>query len=72
MKKETLEKMTIEEAFENVENTMEQLRSDEISLEDSFAFYKDGMEILKACAAKIDKVEKEVLKLNGDGETDAF
>ena len=63
MKKEELAKMSIEEAFDTVEETMEKLRSDEISLEDSFALYKDGMEILKACAGKIDKVEKDVLKL---------
>ena len=35
MKKDELEKMSIEEAFDLVEETMEQLRSDEISLEDS-------------------------------------
>ena len=72
MKKDELEKMSIEEAFDLVEETMEQLRSDEISLEDSFALYKDGMEVLKSCAAKIDKVEKAVLKLDGEGNTDAF
>ena len=72
MKKDALEKMTIEEAFDSVEETMEKLREDEISLEESFALYKEGMEILKACAGKIDKVEKQVLKLDGDGETDAF
>lgn len=72
MKKEELAKMSIEEAFDTVEETMEKLRSDEISLEDSFALYKDGMEILKACAGKIDKVEKDVLKLDGEGNTDAF
>lgn len=72
MNKEELAKLSIEEAFETVEETMEKLRSDEISLEDSFALYKDGMEVLKACAGKIDKVEKEVLKLDGEGNTDAF
>ena len=72
MNKEELAKLSIEEAFETVEETMEKLRSDEISLEDSFALYKDGMEVLMACAGKIDKVEKEVLKLDGEGNTDAF
>ncbi len=72
MKKEELKKMSIEEAFSSVEETMEALKNDETSLEDSFALYKDGMEILKSLSEKIDQVEKEVLKLNGEGETDAF
>ncbi len=72
MKKSELEKMTIQEAFENVEDAMEQLRSDEISLEESFAIYKDGMEVLKAVASKIDQVEKQVQKLDEDGETSDF
>ena len=72
MKKEELEKMSIEEAFDTVEETMEKLRSDEISLEDSFALYKDGMEVLKAVASKIDQVEKQVQKLDEDGETSDF
>ncbi len=72
MKKSELEKMTIQEAFANVEDAMEQLRSDEISLEESFAIYKDGMEVLKAVASKIDQVEKQVQKLDEDGETSDF
>ena len=30
------------------------------------------MKLIKSCNEKIDKVEKEVLKLNGDGGLEAF
>ncbi|MCR5221393.1 MAG: exodeoxyribonuclease VII small subunit [Lachnospiraceae bacterium] len=72
MKKEEIEKLSIEESFDSVELTLEKLRSDELPLEESFQLYQDGMQILKSCAAKIDKVEKQVQKLSEDGETVAF
>ncbi len=39
--------------------TIEALESRDITLEDSFKKYQEGMELLKECSQKIDKVEKE-------------
>jgi len=64
--------MTIEETFRCIEDTLEKLRSEEMSLEDSFQLYKEGMEMLKSCSDKIDTVEKQVLQLNGEGELHEF
>ena len=64
--------MTIEETFQSIENTLEKLRDEEMSLEDSFQLYKEGMEMLKSCADKIDLVEKQVQELNGEGELHEF
>ena len=46
------------------------LNQPEISLEDSFALYKKGMDLLLECNQAIDKVEKElmILEENGIGE----
>ena len=38
----------------------------DISLEESFDKYKLGMEILKVCSDKIDKVEKQIEILNAE------
>lgn len=65
-------KMTLEEAFDKVDETIEKLRDENISLEDSFTLYKEGMELLKQCSEKIDTVEKQVLVLNREGEVDEF
>ncbi len=59
--------MTIEENFAKIEETIEKLEGEEISLEEAFAAYSEGMKLLKACNDQIDKVEKKVLKLAGDG-----
>ena len=51
---------------------MERLESREISLEDSFVLYQQGMELLKKCSGRIDAVEKKMLKINEDGELSEF
>ena len=63
---------TLEQLFEKLEESIAQLERDDISLEDSFKIYKEGMKLVQTCNSKIDKVEKEVLKLNENGELDEF
>ena len=48
------------------------MQAEDITLEDSFKEYKQGMEILKYCSDKIDRVEKKVLKIEGNGELNEF
>ena len=64
--------LTLEEAFEKLDETIEKLQAEDITLEDSFKEYKQGMEILKYCSDKIDRVEKKVLKIEGNGELNEF
>lgn len=68
MAKET----TLDQIFEKIEDAINRLEQDDISLEESFKIYKEGMKLIKSCNDKIDKVEKEVLKLNENGELDEF
>ena len=58
--------------FGEMEGLLEALESREISLEDSFEKYKEGMALLKAAGEKIDTVEKAMLVLNDQGEADEF
>lgn len=62
----------LEEAFDKIEELLEALESDEITLEDSFRYYEQGMKLIKYCNATIDKVEKKVQKLSEKGELDEF
>ncbi len=64
------QELTLEEAFSMLEETVSKLEAEDISLEESFQTYKNGMDILKFCNDKIDKVEKKVLTINENGETD--
>jgi len=56
--------LTLEENFAKLEDTIALLEDDEISLEEAFTAYKQGMDLLKSCNEQIDKVEKQVLVLS--------
>ena len=59
---------TLEEVFVELDEVVEQLEESTVSLEDSFSLYHKGMELLKGCNDKIDRVEKKMLMLDEDGE----
>lgn len=63
---------TLEENFARLEEIIEKMESDDISLEEAFAAYSTGMAVLKECNEQIDRVEKKVLKLSEQGVLEAF
>jgi exodeoxyribonuclease VII small subunit len=66
------EEITIEDGLQELDKIVERLESRDISLEDSFAMYQKGMEVLKQCSRKIDMVEKKMLQMNKDGDLSEF
>lgn len=60
--------MNLEENFAKLEAAIETLEDENISLEDAFKAYSQGMELLKTCNEQIDKVEKKVLVLSENGD----
>lgn len=67
-KKDSMEQNSLEENFALLEEIIEKLEQEDISLEEAFATYSNGMAVLKTCNEQIDRVEKKVLKLNEQGE----
>ena len=61
--------MKLEESFEKLNQILEELEKPEVTLEDSFTLYQEGMKLLKSCNDSIDKVEKELINLSENGET---
>ena len=61
------EQRSLEENFSELEELIEQLEAEDISLEDAFTAYSKGMNVLKQCNEQIDRVEKQVMKLNEEG-----
>lgn len=53
-------KLTFQENLDQLEKIVDQLESGETTLEESLELYKKGMNALKECNKKIDKVEKEM------------
>ena len=69
---EITEAKTIEEVFQELDNLAVKLEDSETSLEDSFRFYKEGMELLKYCSDNLDTVEKKMLQMDEDGTLREF
>ena len=65
-------KLTLEQMMDNLDDIVRQLESDDVSLEDSFKLYEQGVKLVKYCNDRIDRVEKKVKQLNADGSTSDF
>jgi exodeoxyribonuclease VII small subunit len=48
------------------------LEDREISLEDSFHLYSQGMQLLRYCSGKLDMVEKKMLQMSEEGNLSEF
>lgn len=64
--------ISLEEAFEKLDELITELEKPDNSLEASFKAFEQGMKLVRYCNASIDKVEKKVLVLGQDGELDEF
>lgn len=66
------EEFRLEEAFDQIEKLLEKLNDREVSLEESFGLYQEGMKLLKQCNEKIDHVEKQMLQIDEEGNVHEF
>lgn len=69
---ENKEEFRLEEAFDQIEELLEKLGDREVSLEESFTLYQKGMKLLKQCNDKIDRVEKQMLQIDEEGQIHEF
>lgn len=63
---------TLEEMFTQLESVIKTIEQGDVSLEETFDLYHKGMNMLKSCNDKIDKVEKKMLILDDKGEAHEF
>ena len=61
-------KLTLEESFEGIDSIIDELQSGELSLEESFKKYEQGMKLIKNCNDAIDKVEKKLIVIDSKQE----
>ncbi len=57
---------TFEEAMEELEQLVAKMESGDLPLEASLAAYQRGSELVKYCAAQLERVEKQIKVLEGD------
>ena len=67
-----MDKMTLEETFAGLEDVIKKMEQGDVSLEESFQLYHKGMDMLKSCNDKIDKIEKKMLILDEEGAAYEF
>ena len=63
---------TLQDIFAQLDEVIEGMEQEEVSLEETFELYHKGMDMLKLCSDKIDKVEKKILLLDDEGEEPEF
>lgn len=64
--------MTLEKAFEELEQIIDKMNDREVSLEDSFQLYSEGTKLLKYCSEQLDTIEKKMLVLSEEGTLHEF
>ena len=62
-KKKAKTKFSIEEAFQELDQILQEMESPELSLSDSMNLYKKGVRLLDKCNQTLDKTEKEIIVL---------
>jgi exodeoxyribonuclease VII small subunit len=60
------EEMTFEQAFAALEETVEQLETGELALEDTLSLYERGQALARRCQDLLDQAELRVTQLGGD------
>ncbi len=61
---------TLEASFQEINDIIDKLEKEDITLEESFLLYQKGMKLLKYCNDSIDKVEKKLIILGEKNESD--
>lgn len=64
---EEMADLTFEQAFQQLEEVVEQLESGDLPLEQSLALFERGMVLAKLCESKLDEAEQKVSQLVGAG-----
>ena len=62
-----MDELTFEEGMSRLEEITKDLENTELTLDEQFRLYKEGVELVKKCSDKLDTVEKEVKVLSSEG-----
>lgn len=65
-------KERLEDLMQEVEALIGRMEEEDISLDEAFDAYQQGMKKLQACNERIDRIEKQMQVLNEQGELEEF
>lgn len=72
MKKEEKQKKSIDESLKGLQEIIQKMEVDELSLEDAFQLYEQGIQQIQDCKIELDLVEKKMLQLTSKGDLVEF
>ncbi len=72
MSDHTNQDRTLEQRMDDLDQLIEKMEAEEVSLDESFALYKQGLNEIKEANDMLDSMEKAMLILTEDGETEEF
>lgn len=58
---------SLEEMFAHLDEILNNMEDPDISLEDAFSLYEQGMKNIRSCNEKLDLVEKKMMVIAEDG-----
>ncbi len=64
----TIDELSFEDAFDELENIIARLESGELSLQESVDLFQRGRELSERCQTLLDEAELRVNKLTDEGE----
>lgn len=67
-----VEELSVEDAFARMQALIKDMEREDVTLEQSFKDYEEGMRLVKLCTSKIDSVERQVQMMNADGSLAPF
>lgn len=68
----TEKKENLEEMFDRLDQVIATLEGEDVSLEEAFGLYDQGMKLIRRCNQTINEVEKKILVLDENGEKHEF
>ena len=61
---------SLEDTFDKLEDILGQMESGELTMNESFKKYKEGIELVKKFSLMIDKFEKEMIIIKDDKDSE--
>lgn len=72
MSKKDIKSLSFEQAYAQLEETVQKLEAGNLSLEETIALYQAGMALAKRCGQQLDEAELSIKSLTPAGEMVEF
>lgn len=72
MNKDNVKEQSIDDMLLKLDQILQQMENEDLTLEETFAFYEQGINQIKECRKELDQVEKKMQILTSEGTLEEF